>query len=293
MFKFFIAFAGFLFFSSYALADSTLVLSSKNTVSLNDEVKDESMADLMEQISQLNQTLPKGEPIYLVINTPGGSIYAGLELMEFIKGLNRAGRPVDTVTLFSASMGFQFVQAFGKRYIVESGTLMAHRAKGQFEGEFPGEVVVRINSWLKKIKRIDSKVAKRAKMSLREYQKLIADEHWCEGQDCVDEHLADKVVAVSCDSSLDKYSVRTRKEIMDGHTIVFRYYYPGCPLRTGVLDYEIFIDGEPLFPKEFKGERALVNPLQTIKPEDLTKIKNMMNRDKLRPGGSDFFYEKN
>jgi ATP-dependent protease ClpP protease subunit len=54
-----------------------------------------------------NQRFSSNEPIYLFLNTPGGSIQTGLEIIESLKGLDR---PVSTVTLFAASMGFQIAQ---------------------------------------------------------------------------------------------------------------------------------------------------------------------------------------
>lgn len=269
-------FSMILFFASFQSFAETLVLSQKNTVSLNDSVSDKSMSDLMLLLAKLDENLPDGEPIYLVINTPGGSVSSGLELVEFIKGL---GRPVHTVTLFSASMGFQFVQAFADRYITESGMLMAHRATGQFVGQFPGEVNSRLNVSLQRINRLDSKVAKRVKMSVKDYQALVANEYWCEGEECIKDGFADKMVTVSCDKSLTGYTARTEKHIMQGRSLVTKYYFSNCPLRTGVVDFEIFIDGESFFPKDLKNKTLSSSSLK-LTPQEIMQIESFIDKRK-------------
>ena len=99
----------------------------------------------------MDASLKSGYPIYLFLNTPGGSIQAGLELIEGLNGINR---PIHTVTLFAASMGWQLVQHLGTRYVLKYGVLMSHKARGQFSGEFGGgasQMDARYGLWLKRV----------------------------------------------------------------------------------------------------------------------------------------------
>src|ERR1043166_5876308 len=84
-----------------------IVLTKDNTVALSGEISDESAAKVVIKARELDTQLPSGYPIYLVISSPGGSIDAGLEMIDNLKTLKR---PVHTVTLFGASMAFQTVQ---------------------------------------------------------------------------------------------------------------------------------------------------------------------------------------
>src|SRR5579859_4879597 len=109
--------------SSGEKTDDTIVLSKENTLVLNSEVNGESVGKIIADAKQLDKGLNtlkskiKGEkkPLYLFLNTPGGSIQSGLEMIEALNGL---GRPTHTVTLFAASMGFQIAQNLGDRYVL-------------------------------------------------------------------------------------------------------------------------------------------------------------------------------
>lgn len=134
-----------------------IVLTKDNSVVLNGAFTGKSVSNLIGEIQKLDAELKSGYPIYLFLNTPGGSIQAGLELFEFIKGVNR---PIHTITLFAASMGFQTVQHLGKRYVLEYGVLMSHKAYGGFEGEFGGEtsqIDSQYGLWLRRLKMMDQK----------------------------------------------------------------------------------------------------------------------------------------
>lgn len=104
---------------SFAVQAETIVLNDQNTLSLNSQVDGESMGLLTAGLIALNKIDTK-EPIYLVIRSPGGSVYDGL---DFIRYAQTSRRPINTITLFAASMGFQIVQGLGKRYVVHPCTL--------------------------------------------------------------------------------------------------------------------------------------------------------------------------
>src|ERR1700676_2211529 len=88
----------------------TISLTSTNTLVLNTEVNGESASKIISLARELDAKagfFGKKKPLYLFLNTPGGSIQSGLEIIEALKGL---GRKVNTISLFAASMGFQLVQ---------------------------------------------------------------------------------------------------------------------------------------------------------------------------------------
>lgn len=254
----------FLFLSLTANADQ-VVLTKDNTVHLNDEFTAQSIANLTKQAKDLDSRIPSNDPIYLVLNSPGGSIEAGLEAIENLSNLRR---PVKTITLFSASMGFHTVEGLGERLIISTGTLMSHRAKGEFWGEFPGQLDTRYGYYLKRVTKMEQQAVKRTngKYTLKSYHDLIENEFWCEGQDCVDSGFADKVITASCDKSLSgTYYSTVFQDILFGHSIEVKAEYDNCPLNTNPLKYNIFIDGEPLFkdavetaqPKVVTGQQAI------------------------------------
>ncbi len=192
------------------LKKGTLILSARNTVSLRTAFTSSSVSLVIAQIFEKDRILNKREPIYLVLDTPGGSVGAGLDLIEAIKGLDREVR---TVTTFAASMGFITAQSLGKRYITETGVLMSHRARGGARGQIPGELNSRVNFWTRYLKSVDKSVAKRLGLTSEELLRKHYDEWWIHGGEAVKAKAADRVVKIRCGRSLSgtyKQRVRTR-----------------------------------------------------------------------------------
>ena len=88
-------------------------------------------------------------------------------------------------------------------------------------------------------------------LSLKSYRNLIENEYWCDGEDCVKEGFADKVVSASCGESL-KGSKRGLEDRFLFMGIVVEIYTTRskCPMITGVLDWNVYINGRPLFSNE-------------------------------------------
>ncbi len=213
-----------------------LKLSKDNTAILFGVVDATSVSDVMQQVQKLNSSLKSGYPINLVLYTPGGSIQDGLELMEYLKSINR---PVNTVTMFAASMGFQIAQNLGQRYILQSGVLMSHKAQGGFEGEFGdgnSQIDSRYGLWMERILEMDNQTVKRTKgkQTLKSYRAAYQNEMWITGKQSVERGYADKVVSVSCDSSLS--GIRTQQVEFLGMSIDVSFSQ--CPLNTSPLSIE-------------------------------------------------------
>ena len=218
---------------SVSVNAETLSLTSDNTIVLDEEVNSSSVGKVMQEAKALDAKLASGYPIYLFLYTPGGSIQAGIELIEFLNGLNR---PVHTVTLFAASMGFQIAQHMGKRYIVKYGVLMSHKARGSFGGEFGGtlsQIDTRYSLWLRRIKLMDEQTVKRTKgkQTLQSYINAYSPELWLNGAEAVKDGYADQVVTVKCDDSLSG----TRSSVVDYGFFKVNITTSKCPIQTGVL----------------------------------------------------------
>lgn len=216
-----------------------IVLSQDNTIILAGEVDGESAAQVIFQAKLLgNKRFSSKKPLYLFLNTPGGSIQTGLEMIESLNGL---GRPISTITLFAASMGFQIAQNLGERLILKNGVLMSHRAQGAFEGYFGGErpsqVDNRYNLWLSRLNEMDLQTVKRTngRQTLDSYQKAYANELWLTGTQAVEDGYADRVVTVKCDSSLD--GVKTHTIMFFGFRVSFDI--DNCPLNTTPMNIHV------------------------------------------------------
>lgn len=225
--------------------DDSVVLSRDNLVILSSEVRGESVGKVIAQVKELDRPKsafrkwsPDKKPIYLFLNTPGGSIQAGLELIEALGGANR---PIHTVTLFAASMGFQIAQNLGDRFVLKNGVLMSHRASGEFFGSFggqrPSQLDSRYNLWLSRMDELDKQTVKRTKgkQTLASYQKAYSDELWMTGTQSVEGGYVDKVVTVKCDESLS--GVTSNSFSFFGLTIT--YDLDNCPINTSPMNVKV------------------------------------------------------
>ena len=211
-----------------------LVLGKSNTLVFRDVVTQESMGHLEDQLNSMSHKLSKSTPIFLVMDTPGGEVEAG---SQFIDMANALPQEIITITLFSASMGFHIVENLGHRLITPSGTLMSHRvAISGLEGRIPGEAVVRMNHIIAETNRMDKVIAKRVGMKLEDYQSLIHDEYWISGQDAVNDHMADKVVLITCADDLNDSYVQSMQTLFG----TIKVEWSSCPtinfpLRTNAV----------------------------------------------------------
>lgn len=245
-----------------------VVLSKDNMVVMADYFEDETVAQVVNKAKQLDGHLKSNDPIYLVLKSGGGSIDAGLEMIENLNNLNHT---VHTISIFSASMAFQTVQGVkGYRLVLKNGTLMSHKARGMFGGEFPGQLDSRYAYYLARVMRLDAADAARTngKHSLQSYQNLIENEYWCDGQDCINQGFADYIVNASCDASLNgQHNKLADRFLYMGHTIEIIETYADCALITSPLSWNILIDGEPMFKNSYEVIPDSPKIVTTSKPD--------------------------
>lgn len=226
-----------------------VVLNSKNVLVLNQVVDGDSVGDVLEKARALDKATPEHrfvvmakralrggkpepKPIYLFLNTPGGSIQSGLELIE---GLNGLKRPVHSVTAFAASMGMQIAQGLnGDRDIVAHGIMMSHRGAGEFAGQFggsePSQAANRLRIWVQRLNEMDARTVARSKgkQTLESYQKAYNQELWVTGPEAVSQGYADKLIRLRCDDSL---SGATEHQV-EFFGMAVSYDLDNCPINT-------------------------------------------------------------
>ena len=209
----------------------TIILSNKNTVVLNAPVSDESASLVQKELMEASSRLRSKDAIYLVLNSPGGSVSAGEKIIETAKGLSN---PIHTITIFSASMSFIISQYLQDRLILETGMMMSHRAyAGGLEGQVPGNLVTRTLSLLNSIVQIDKDIAARSGYTTETYQELIRDELWMRGQSAIAAKFADEVVAIRCGNDLHGPGKEQSINVMGIFTI--KVVFDKCPLITAPI----------------------------------------------------------
>lgn len=210
---------------------STLTLEAKNTVILRGPVTATSVSKLQSEVNEMSLNLKSNDKIYLVLDTPGGSVEAGMNLIDHLKALPQK---IETITLFSASMGFQIAQNMDTRYITPSGTLMSHRARGGVRGQFYGELESRYNMIKRKIDYLDAIAAKRLKIKVKDYKSLIKDEYWVGGFDAKTDNAADSVINLRCGKTLQGETTEMVTTIFGRVEVTLSK----CPIIRGILGFE-------------------------------------------------------
>lgn len=169
----------------------------------------------------------KKYPIYLVLNSPGGSIYDGLRFIDFAKQIPN----LETVTIFAASMAAGIVEALpGTRHVTEEGIIMFHRASGSFRGQFSdGELESRLGMWTKIVHKMEQTNADRMGITLSTYKENVVNEWWLYSHDNVTLRAADRVSTVACSTLLmSKLTTKTVSNIFGE----FKISTSACPLMN-------------------------------------------------------------
>jgi len=213
--------------TAFAQKPIRIILTKNNHVSLNESFNNRSIAIVKAKL--FNLSFKTRKDLYLVLNTPGGSVSAGESLYDFIEGLpNR----VHTITLFAASMGYHTVQTLGRRYVTSASYLMSHRVRiGGLGGQIPGEAVTRMRLLEKRAKFLDTKAANRVGLNYNQYRDLIKDELWLGANDAIAQGHADRIAIVSCDASLKGFIKKSVRTFFGNFNVVFSK----CPLITGAI----------------------------------------------------------
>ena len=239
---------------------SRIKLNTGNTLVLRGIVTDESVSKVIKEAYTLSIKSNKSKTLYLVLDTPGGEIPAGAKLIDSLKALPQK---IETITMFSASMGFMIAQHLGTRYVLPSGVFMAHKAYiGNISGELFGKLENIVNFHRIMVTRLEIPIATRLGKTLEEYRYLIRNEYWTQGVVAVSQNVADKVALVHCSPGLikgvEKFEIKT-------FFAVAKVVFSKCPLITHPLKVDFKLDMS-----------AYMTPIS--KKRALIKIKKYVNK---------------
>lgn len=204
-----------------------IILTQDNTITLRGPVNSYSVGEVMQQLNVLDKKGKETDPIYLVLHTPGGSVFHGLNLITYMNSLRR---PVHSVAIFAASMGFHILENSKQRYVTKYGTIMSHRASGGFEGDIPQQVNSRFKHITDLLEKMDDQVISRTKgrYNRKSYSELIRDEYWSVGDTAIKDSFVDEIADLKCDETLNG-TVEKGFPTMFG---LVNATYSQCPLIT-------------------------------------------------------------
>lgn len=175
---------------------NTSVLTIKadfDTLLLLGEVKDDNSLLLAQKIIELNDE-DTNDPINLIIDSPGGSVFSGAKIIAAIESTRR---PVHTICYgMCASMAAMIHQYGTKRYMTKGSVLMFHNASGGVSGEVP-KMISRLNMVNLFVKKMDAYVANKSGIDSDTFRTLVKDEIWIDTDDALKLKLHDRIVSVN------------------------------------------------------------------------------------------------
>jgi len=158
---------------------------------LTGEINDSTSSNIVAQLLYLDSL--GNEDISLYINSPGGSVSAGMAIydtMNFIKS------DVATIGMgMAASMGAFLLSSGtkGKRAALANCEVMIHQPLGGAEGQAT-EIKIAAEHILKLKKKLNGILAKNAKKSLKIIERDTERDHFLDAQEALEYGLVDKVI---------------------------------------------------------------------------------------------------
>jgi ATP-dependent Clp protease protease subunit len=171
----------------------------------------------------------KSKNLYLFISSNGGSVSAGLNIIQSMKALELSGVTITCIGNVALSMGFVIMQYCSNRVILPSSVLMQHQMSLGLDGP-----INNINSYMRFVTsmntRVDTHQSNRMNMSLDNFRKLTEHDLWLFGSEAIDYKAADRLAYVTCDFKSDTYK-ETIYTMFGEVTLEFST----CPLSTNPL----------------------------------------------------------
>lgn len=156
------------------------------------EITDDLACSVIAQLLYLESVNPD-EPISIYINSPGGSVSAGLGIYDTIKKLKC---DVSTTCVgMAASMGAFLLAAGtkGKRYTLKNSQVMIHQVLGGAQGQAT-DIEIEAAHIRDVKKRINELLAENTGKSIEEIEVDTDRNNWMFGEEAVEYGIVDKVV---------------------------------------------------------------------------------------------------
>lgn len=180
-----------------------ITLKKNNFISINDRISDSNVAKWISQLSKLNTN-----PIYLYIDSPGGSVDAGLQFINTMNWYMNQGKTINCIGKSAYSMAFVIFQNCTNRYVITSTTLMQHQISlSGIKGPLNN-----LMNYLEMVEQmsleLDNMVSLRLNMTLNDYRNRISNDWWIYGNMALDYKVADELVIVGCEQDLYENNIQ-------------------------------------------------------------------------------------
>lgn len=140
-------------------------------------------------ISELTELENKGvNPIYFIVNSPGGSVLDGATLITHIK--NSKAKVITVCRQLCASMGFHILQSGHRRLAYENAVIMSHPAYGGMQGTLQ-EMRTQLAVFQQLVEGMDRFAAKRVGVEYKEWEFRNLENIWYTGNEAKKANVVD------------------------------------------------------------------------------------------------------
>ncbi|PGH14903.1 ATP-dependent Clp endopeptidase, proteolytic subunit ClpP [Helicocarpus griseus UAMH5409] len=169
-------------------------LLKERIVCLNGEVDETLSASIVAQLLFLEADNPE-KPIHLYINSPGGSVTAGLAVYDTMTYISA---PVSTICVGqAASMGSLLLCGGhpGKRYCLPHSSVMIHQPSGGYFGQAT-DIAIHAKEILRVRKQLNEiyKLHLTKEMSLDEIEKLMERDYFMGAKEAMEMGIVDEIL---------------------------------------------------------------------------------------------------
>jgi ATP-dependent protease ClpP protease subunit len=212
-----------LFLKLYSLLNlcfsyQTINLNKTNNIVIREPINSETTSKFIYDLNLIE----KKNSTYVYLNTPGGSVFEGIKIIEEIKKHN-----MSCIVENAYSMGFVIFQVCKNRYILPNGKLMQHQMSFGLHDEKK-----RIENYIHFIDSVDKNLLElqtsRINISNEEFTQKTDNEWWLYGNESIKNNCADEIVNVECSRSLTRDTII----IENGN---YKYTYSRCPLISNPI----------------------------------------------------------
>ena len=173
--------------------DILITLTNNNFVSLRGPVTGISVANTIQILLTITDNVR-----YIYLNTNGGSVDAGMKLINVIKNLEVQEIEINCIADTAISMGFVIFQSCNKRYVTRYATLMQH----QMSMHGIGGKIYDINSYLVFTNAMEQELnimqAEKIGMTINEFTGRITSDWWLTSRQALAKGVADDIANIKC-----------------------------------------------------------------------------------------------
>ena len=162
-------------------------------VMLHDEVNDHTSGLIVSQLLYLEAENPDA-PIYLYINSGGGSITSGMQVYDICNMIKP--KVISVVSGIAASMGSFLAMSCDERWILPSARTMIHQPSSGHHRATVSDLEISLNeskNWKKHLTELYVK-HNSANTTYEQFEKMMDRDTWLSAKEAVDLGLADKII---------------------------------------------------------------------------------------------------